>query len=270
MENYKVKFPTVPRIPILLSIPHCGTSFPEEIRDEYLPELIDAPDDTDWYVDRLYDFAPTMGITVISAVWSRWVIDLNRDPENKPLYDDGRIITDVCPLTTFLGQSIYLDGRTQMNHEEIARRRKSYFAPYHLALRKMLDDLKDEFSSVLLWDCHSIRQSVPTIQEARFPDLILGSSDGKSADQKLIEVALQNLDNGGYMLQHNRPFKGGFITRNYGNPQDGQHALQLEMSKINYMDDSETSFHPERAKKMAELLINTLSSLYGLLISLKD
>src|SRR5436190_5329510 len=95
--------PTTSAVPILLSIPHCGITFPEELVDQYKKELIPNPDDTDWFVDQLYDFASAMGITTISAVHSRWVIDLNRHPESKPLYTDGRIITGLCPTTNFLG-----------------------------------------------------------------------------------------------------------------------------------------------------------------------
>jgi N-formylglutamate deformylase len=262
--------PNAEQIPILLSIPHCGTAFPDDIRDQYVQELIEAPDDTDWFVDQLYSFAPSMGITVLSAVWSRWVIDLNRHPASKPLYSDGRIITDLCPLTTFLGQSLYKDGRRRISDEEVARRTVLYFDPYHTKLQELLADMRARFGVVLLWDCHSIRQVVPTIQSDKFPDLILGSADGKSAHARLIETALESLRKGRYSVQHNDPFKGGFITRQYGIPHDHQHALQLEMSKINYLDDTETRFHPERAKKMGELLYNTLSSLSGALISIKD
>ena len=268
--NYRVTPAIAEQIPVILSVPHCGTAFPEEIRSEYDEELILAPDDTDWFVDKLYSFAPRLGITVISSVWSRWVIDLNRHPESRPLYTDGRIITDLCPVTTFLGEPLYRDGRTRLEEKEIRRRRQQYFDPYHGKLQELLLDMKSKFGVVLLWDCHSIRQVVPSIQKERFPDLILGSADGKSADPMLIETALASLGRQSYSLQHNHPFKGGFITRHYGRPQDRQHALQLEMSKINYMDDRETQFHPERAKKMGELLFNTLSSLIGPLNSLKD
>ena len=98
--------PTAIHTPILISVPHCGIQFPDEVRNQFNPELIKAPDDTDWFVDHLYDFAPSLGMTMISAVYSRWVIDLNRDPQSKPLYADGRIITELCPTTTFLGESI--------------------------------------------------------------------------------------------------------------------------------------------------------------------
>jgi N-formylglutamate deformylase len=137
-------------------------------------------------------------------------------------------------------------------------------------LEEILSDLQSHFADVLLWDCHSIRQVVPTIQKEKFPDLVLGSSDGCSADRALIDSALQNLLKGTYSVQHNHPFKGGYITRNYGNPARRRHALQLEMSKINYMDDAEINYDPRRAKKMGELLNNTLSDLAKTVISLKD
>ena len=270
MENYHLTYPSGSRVPIVVSIPHCGTAFPEEVKESFIPELIASPDDTDWYVDELYSFAPSLGITVISAAWSRWVIDLNRHPGSKPLYSDGRIITDLCPVTTFLGQPIYRDHRVTVSNEEVGRRKESYFWPYHKKLAEILLELKSEFGKVLLWDCHSIRQNVPTIRIGKFPDLILGSADETSARPKIIQQALSYLSKANYSIQHNDPFKGGYITRHYGVPQQEQHALQLEMSKINYMDDDENRYHPQRAKKMAELLYNTLSGISEMLVSTKD
>lgn len=253
-----------------MSVPHCGTTLPEEIRDEYDPRLIQAPDDTDWFVDKLYGFAPALGITMITAEFSRWVIDLNRTPDSMPLYSDGRIITELCPTTTFLGQPLYNDQRKKVDAAEVERRKKRYFFPYHQKVNQLMGELKSEFGTVLLWDCHSIRQVVPTIRNEKFPDLILGSADGKSAAGPLIAEALDGLSRAGYTLQHNDPFKGGYITRTYGIPSSGQHALQLEMSKINYMDDTETRYDPTRAAQMAELLYNTLARLSKLLVLQKD
>lgn len=270
VETYQIKRPSTPRVPILVSVPHCGTAFPEEIRDEYDPELIKSPDDTDWFVDRLYSFAPQLGITMIAAKLSRWVIDLNRNPDSKPLYSDGRIITDLCPVTTFLGEPLYKDRRTAVAAEEVRRRRELYFDPYHGKLKELLAELKSEFGKVLLWDCHSVRQVVPTIQKEKFADLILGSADGQSAGADIIAVALKTLGSGKYSLQHNDPFKGGYITRQYGRPSRQEHALQLEMSKINYMDDSEIHYSHARGEKMEELLRKTLNDLADTLIIPKD
>ena len=122
MLPYKIQLPTGEAIPIVISVPHCGTVFPDEIKSEFDQTLIARPDDTDWFVDQLYDFAPAMGMTMISATYSRWVIDLNRDPESKPLYTDGRIITGLCPVTNFLGQALYKDKRTEVAKTEIERR----------------------------------------------------------------------------------------------------------------------------------------------------
>lgn len=266
MLGYQIIEPTAQLVPIVVSVPHCGTSFPVELVHEYKPDLAAAPDDTDWFVDKLYDFAPAMGITMITAHFSRWVIDLNRDPESKPLYSDGRIITALCPATNFLGESIYVDNREEVESKEITRRVQQYYLPYQQKLQELLQSTKERFGKVLLWDCHSIRQSVPTIRKEKFPDLILGDADGASCDVRLIESAMNTLSSSFYTFQHNDPFKGGYITRKYGNPKRNEYALQLEMSKVNYMDDAEKSYHPERAEKVRELLRRTFQRLITNLI----
>lgn len=266
MNPYIITEATQPKVPILLSVPHCGTAFPDEIAGNYNPEMMAAPDDTDWYVDKLYNFASEMGITMISARYSRWVIDLNRNPESKPLYNDGRIITALCPATDFHGKSIY--SQSEPDEQEVQRRVKAYYEPYHNKIQMLLNNLKAEFGKVLLWDAHSIRHYVPTIQKDIFPDMILGSADETSAAPQLILTALGSLRSSSYQINHNHPFKGGQITRSFGKPSENQHALQLEMNKILYMDDSETAFNELRANKVRdilkpafELLIKTLESI---------
>ena len=261
MTVYKISPAENQRVPIVISVPHCGIAFPNELKDQYKPELVKAPDDTDWFVDQLYNFAPSIGITMISANYSRWVIDLNRDPKSKPLYTDGRIITGLCPTTNFLGEPIYKNNRKEVDQKEVNRRLDNYYQPYHNKIQELLDDLKAEFGRVLLWDCHSIRQVVPTIQKEKFPDLILGDADGTSASPGIIETALSVLDHGSCAVSHNHPFKGGTITRHFGKPSQNQHALQLEMTKVNYMDDREVQYDYQRAEKMRLLLHNTLTKL---------
>jgi len=259
--NYTIHPAQGTEVPILISVPHCGTDFPDELKDQYNSNLIALPDDTDWFVHQLYDFAPAMGMTMIAAKYSRWVIDLNRDPQSKPLYTDGRIITALCPTTTFLGEPLYLDERKEIDTTEVDRRLEKCYRPYHRQVEENIIRLKKKFGKVLLWDCHSIRQVVPTIQKEKFPDLILGDADGTSASPGLIETTLSVLDHGAYSVNHNHPFKGGFITRYFGKPSENVHALQLEMTKVNYMDDSETSYHQERANKMRILLQKTFNRL---------
>ena len=264
--NYTIAPAQGNEVPILISVPHCGIEFPYELKEQYNAKLTKAPDDTDWFVHQLYDFAPAMGMTMIAAKYSRWVIDLNRDPQSKPLYTDGRIITALCPTTTFLGEPLYRDKRSEISSEEVNRRLERYYWPYHNQLEENLARLKKKFGKVLLWDCHSIRQVVPTIQKEKFPDMILGDADGTSASIGLIEAALSNLDHSGFTVNHNHPFKGGFITRNFGKPSENIHALQLEMTKVNYMDDSETKYDRQRADKMRSLLQKTFSKLIEQLV----
>jgi N-formylglutamate deformylase len=259
--NFTIQPATDEEVPILISVPHCGTAFPDELKDQYKPELIAAPDDTDWFVQQLYDFAPAMGMTLIAAKYSRWVIDLNRDPKSKPLYTDGRIITGLCPSTTFLGEPLYRDERKEVDQPEIDRRLEKYYWPYHHLLNENITRLKNKFGKVLLWDCHSIRQVVPSIQKEKFPDLILGDADGTSAAPQLIESTLNVLSQSSYSISHNHPFKGGFITRHFGKPSENVHALQLEMTKVNYMDDSETKYSDTRANNMRSLLQKNFSQL---------
>jgi len=265
MEGFKVIQPTATAVPVVLSVPHCGTEFPESLVPDYVPELIKKPDDTDWFVHKLYDFAPAMGITLIHATLSRWVIDLNRDPDGKPLYSDGRLITGLCPTTTFIGEPLYRDRRTVVDAKEVQRRHDLYFEPYHNRLQRELIGLKEKFGSALLWDCHSIRQVVPSIQQDKFPDLILGDADKTSASKELIKTAVSVLGNSTYSFSHNRPFKGGYITRRFGRPAEGVHALQLEMTKVNYLDDRENNYDAQRAGTMAVLLKKCLRELIGIL-----
>lgn len=255
MDNsYFIIEPTTNKVPVVLSVPHSGVEFPVELRAHYRREIIEQPDDTDWFVHDLYNFAPSLGITVIHAKYSRLVIDLNRDPDSKPLYNDGRIITELVPKTDFLGNEIYVDEKFIPNDEEIERRLEKYYRPYYEKIESLLQEILNEFGTVLLWDAHSIRRFVPTIREEPFPDLILGDNDEKSADEEIIKIALDNLKAGKYGVNHNSPFKGGHLTRRFGKPEKNVHALQLEMAKVHYMDDDELTFNDSRAFEMRKVL----------------
>lgn len=260
IEPYHIVEAEGKKVPVLISVPHSGTLFPDNIKDHYDQKLIAAPDDTDWFVHKLYDFAPEMGITMITAKYSRWVIDLNRDPESAPLYDDGRIITELCPTSSFAGEPIYLDHHMP-DRKEIERRLELYYWPYYNKITELLNELKSEFGKVLFWDAHSIRQYVPLIRKEIFPDLILGDNKGKTADDKLIEAVLATFKTTRLKVEHNHPFRGGHLTRYFGKPDKNQHALQLEMTKINYMDNKEVHYDIERAGIMRNLLKKTLENL---------
>jgi len=265
MNPYKIIEATATNVPIIISIPHCGTEFPEELINDYLPEQIASIDDTDWFLQDLYNFAPAMGITIVYAKYNRWVIDLNRDPESAPLYNDGRLITGLTTTTDFLGNSIYKTGK-EPNKEEVERRLKTYYWPYYQKVQELLNERKNQFGKALLWDAHSIRQMVSTIRKEAFPEMILGDNDEKSADKKLIDITLSNLSKG-FQVNHNDPFKGGHITRYFGKPSENIHALQLERNKNLYMDDSERKFDEKRANKMREVLKSNFEKLAEYLLT---
>ena len=267
MKPFNIHMPEGQRVPIVMSVPHSGIAFPDEIKKLISPDLLDRPDDTDWFVDTLYDFAPSMGVAMITANYHRWVIDLNRNPDDIPLYTDGRIVTGLCPVTDFTGEPLYIDRRSLVESDEIARRKKAYYYPYHETLRKLIESTKASFGKVLLWDCHSIRQYVPGIYRDKIPDLILGDADGIAASPHVIETAYKSLSSSFFSVSHNFPFKGGYITREYGKPLEHQQAIQLEMTKINYMDDTEMYFDHDRAGTMRRVLRNTLEALVEALAS---
>lgn len=248
-------------VPIVISVPHAGTKFPNELKSHYKKRMRHHLDDTDWFVHRLYDFAPDLGITLIKANLSRWVIDLNRDPKSVPLYQDGRLITGLTPTTDFFGNKIYGSEEVEPDQKEIDRRLANYFWPYYHEIESILKERKSQFGKVLLWDAHSIRHLVSTIQPTPFPDMILGNNEEQTAHPSIIEAALSGLKNGNFQINHNDPFKGGHITRYFGKPETGVYGLQLEMNKILYMDDSEVTYNEKRAAVVKDLLFNTFKNM---------
>jgi len=261
MDLFNVKEASAALVPIIISVPHAGTKFPPELKSHYKKRMRKFIDDTDWYVHKLYNFAPKLGITIIKANLSRWVIDLNRDPESAPLYNDGRLITTCTPTTDFFGNNIYKSKKNEPDPTEKHRRLHQYYWPYYKQIEALIQERKRQFGKVLLWDAHSIRHKVSTIQKEAFPDMILGDNDETTAHQELITNALKYLQSGTCGVSHNTPFKGGHITRYFGKPENNVHALQLEMNKILYMDDNEITYNVKRAAEVKAVLEKTIIGL---------
>src|SRR3990172_3675636 len=169
--------------PLLVSIPHAGTYVPAPIADRFSAAARPLPD-TDWHVDRLYDFLGELGAGVIAATPSRFVIDANRAPGDRPLYP-GASNTGLCPTTTFDDMPIYQKGMAP-DESEIAARRARIWRPYHDRLQAELKALKAKHGVALLWDAHSIRSHVPRFFADRLPDLNFGSAGGTSAAPELL------------------------------------------------------------------------------------
>jgi N-formylglutamate amidohydrolase len=223
--------------PVVVSMPHVGALIPQEIADRMTEAGRGAPD-TDWHVNRLYDFLAELGLPHIRSIYARYVADLNRSPEGTALYANARE-TEFVPLTTFDDQPIYEAGR-EPDDPEVASRRREYWQPYHLALAQLLAEAKDRYGIAVLFDAHSIRSRVPRFFEGTLPDLNLGTRDGSSCADDLrtrLSAALTAAERDGYSHVADGRFKGGFITRSYGRPDENTHAVQLELSQATYMEE---------------------------------
>ncbi|MES2633928.1 MAG: N-formylglutamate deformylase [Pseudomonadota bacterium] len=224
------------RAPLLVSMPHIGTEIPADLRADYVPRALDV-EDTDWHLARLYDHLEAMGASVLRPRYSRYVIDLNRPPDDAPMYP-GASNTELCPTRFFTGDPLYLEGR-EPSPQERQRRRDACWRPYHDALQGELDRLKAEHGYVLLWDAHSIRSAIPWLFEGVLPGLNIGTANGASADAS-IAAAVADAASRHVNVTHivNGRFKGGYITRHYGNPASQVHAVQLEMCQNLYMSET--------------------------------
>lgn len=221
---------------LLISLPHIGTEIPLGLQPAYEPRAL-AVEDTDWHLDRLYNFLPELGASVLMPRTSRYVIDLNRPPDDAPMYP-GAANTELCPTHFFTGDALYPAGR-EPDLDERLRRRDAYWQPYHDALATELERIKALHGYALLWDAHSIRSTLPWLFEGSLPGLNIGTASGASAHLSIAQAIDEACQRAG-QVSHvvNGRFKGGYITRHYGNPAGHVHAVQLEMCQNLYMQEA--------------------------------
>lgn len=256
-------------VPLLVSMPHVGTEIPEAMRAAYVPRAV-AVEDTDWHLARLYDFVTGMGASLLQPSVSRYVIDLNRPPDDAPMYP-GASNTELCPTRFFTGDPLYREGLAPSPDERL-RRREAYWAPYHAALAEELARIRAEHGFVLLWDAHSIRSEIPWLFEGRLPDLNIGTADGNAAHASItaaVAAACQGVP--GVRSVVNGRFKGGYITRQYGRPAEHVHAVQLEKCQSLYMQETAPfAYDPAKAaaiqpvlRAMVQGALDATRALYG-------
>ncbi len=222
--------------PLIVNIPHCGTHVPPDMAGG-LSEAAQSLPDTDWHVEKLYGFAPRLGATLMYATHSRYVADLNRDPSGEPIYP-GADNTEVCPLRTFRNQALWRAG-CEPGAAEVAQRVETFWRPYHAQLAAQIEGLKRRHGFAVLLDGHSILSELPRFFSGVLPDLNLGTAEGRSCDGALERRAGEVIASvPGLSHIVNGRFKGGYITRRYGDPASGVQALQLEMTMRAYLDES--------------------------------
>ena len=239
--------------PLLVSLPHDGSVIPAELAARMTDAARAAPD-TDWHVSRLYDVARGLGASILVPRHSRYVVDLNRPPDDTSLYP-GQNTTGLCPAVQFSGAPVYREGQAP-TADDIGARVEAYWRPYHAALRGELARLKSAHGHAVLWEGHSIRGSdLPFLFEGRLPDLNLGTAAGASCSPALqarLEGVLGAQD--AYDWVANGRFKGGYITRHYGDPAAGIEAVQLEISQRNYMDEASFAYDEDKAVGLQRLI----------------
>ncbi|MBZ0230451.1 MAG: N-formylglutamate deformylase [Bauldia sp.] len=242
MELVDVKSGTSP---VILGFPHTGTFVPAEIASRLNAKgMILA--DTDWHIHELYrGLLP--GASSVRALFHRYVIDANRDPDGSSLYP-GLNTTGLVPLTDFDGADIWKAGEAP-GAAETAARRQHYHAPYHAALAAEIRRVRAEHGIAILFDCHSIRSTIPFLFDGKLPDLNIGTAGGSTCDpaieQAAVEVATSATD---YTSVLNGRFKGGWSTRHYGRPREGIHAIQLELAQDTHLSTEVPPFALDTAK----------------------
>lgn len=247
--------------PVLVSMPHSGLSIPEDIHRQLSDRARSLPD-TDWHIPRLYDFVYAQGHSVLQANLSRYVVDLNRPPDNESLYP-GQATTGLCPETLFDGEPLYRSSRA-LTADEVDARREQYWLPYHDKLRQVIAELKGRFGFVILYDAHSIISRVPRLFEGRLPDLNLGTVGGKSCSSQIQDAVDRVITDSPFSAVVNGRFRGGYITRHYGDPENNVHALQMEIAQCNYMNESPDFSYDE---KVAAPLKTTLQSVFAAILA---
>ena len=217
--------------PLILSIPHAGTDllhYAPRFASEWL-----ARRDADWHIPELYAEAAALGATVVRTSLSRSIIDVNRDPSGASLYP-GQATTELCPTTTFDGEALYKPGEAP-GAEDIAERRHNYFEPYHAVLAQEIVRLRQTHGRVALYDAHSIRSRIPRLFDGELPLFNLGTNSGAACSPALREQLAALLAQSGEAHIFDGRFKGGWITRSFGRPQDGVEAVQMELGCRAYM-----------------------------------
>jgi len=240
--------------PLLISVPHDGRRVPTAI-ESLMSDVGKSLPDTDWHVARLYEFAKANGASTIVANYSRYVIDLNRSADDTALYE-GQVSTGLCPQRTFDDVAIY-SGEVTIDVDDRVHR---YWRPYHDKIETTLANLRAKHGVALLWDAHSIASRVPALFDGELPALNVGTWDGRSCDANIAGAVVQAAKESSYDVVFNTRFKGGYITRHYGQPEENIHAIQLEIAQRAYMDEVSAIFDESKASQLRDCLRRMLDA----------
>jgi N-formylglutamate deformylase len=237
--------------PLLVSIPHDGRLLSDDINKLFKEKFLELPD-TDWHMNRLYESFKDTQWNIISANFSRYVVDLNRSSDGTKLYKDYQS-TGLCPIKSFSGEHLYSDDN-EISELTIKRRVESYWKPYHDKIKQILESIKSKYGYAILWDAHSIKSRIPNLFEGELPNLNIGTNSGESCPNSITESIDKVANDSGFSVVINDRFKGGYITRHYGKPAENVFAIQMEIAQRTYMNELTLSYDERLSKKLTPIL----------------
>lgn len=271
MTEHQLILPTgaTPRTPLLVEVPHAGLTIPDEIADEYLPERESIMRDADIYVDRLCAGVPAYGASLLTASLSRYVVDLNRAPND---VDAVAVPDHPSPAASQPRGVVWrstTDGRPvlqrPLTYAHFRQRLARYYTPYHDTLRAHLASLQAEFGYAILLAAHSMPSTARTLHSdpgTRRADVVPGTLGRSSADPRLIDLIDTHCRDAGFSVRHDDPYRGGFSTAHYGQPKRGVHAIQLEINRALYVDEATFEMREPGFTQLCTLL-NQLAARLG-------
>jgi len=276
-DPLEVLSPRQQTAPVIFASPHSGTDYPAEFIANSPLDLPSLRKSEDSFVDELFAAAPDHGMPLLRALFPRSYIDPNREPfeldpgmfaDDLPDYantQSSRVHAGLGTIARLVssGQEIY--GK-KLRFAEAAERINANYRPYHRELRDLLDQTRQEFGCYLLIDCHSMPSvGGPHDPDAgrRRADIVLGDCFASACNEAVISTVESIFTARGYQVSRNKPFAGGFTTRHYGHPQQGRHALQIEINRALYMDEATIQHNDGMAKMTSDItaVIETLAKI---------
>ncbi|MEG6507532.1 N-formylglutamate amidohydrolase [Methyloligella sp. 2.7D] len=246
---FEIKRPTETTLPLIFNSPHSGRVYPKSFLAASKLDPLTLRRSEDCFVDELFGFVTGFGAPLLMAHFPRAYLDVNREPyELDPvLFGDGlphyantqsvRVVGGLGTIARIVSESdeIY---REPLSVAAALERINLIYAPYHETLNGLLTEAQAKFGAAILIDCHSMPSSPMADYNGVRPDFVLGDRYGTACHAELIQLAAQQLRSLGYVVSLNKPYAGGYITEHYGRPQQGRHALQVEINRALYMDES--------------------------------
>jgi N-formylglutamate deformylase len=265
MEVFSLTMPETGERPVLVEVPHAGLAIPDRVRGEVVVPLGVVLRDSDIYVDKLYAHAPRAGASLLAAQVSRYVVDLNRapddvDPETVPDHPDPRGVQPrgvVWRVTT--------DGRPALRepltYAALEQRLRLVHAPYHQALESELERKRARFGHAILLAAHSMPSASRIGSSAPRADVVPGTRGRTTADARVIDLVDRHFREAGLTVRHDDPYRGGWSTSHYGRPAQGWHAIQVELNRALYVDERTGRPRDGQFEALADLVVELVRKL---------